>query len=111
MNIDRLTRLANYLRQLPVEDFDMNTWDECDSAGCIGWHAVDLFGKYSPLRSMGEQAKEALDLDYDRADDLFFPHDPIYFGATPTQAARVIEYLVKTGEVDWGIVQAELVEP
>jgi hypothetical protein len=124
---ERLRQLASFVRKLPEPQFNMHEsgeyWEtlECGSPVCIGGWGRRMFatGDRFDLLSFGV---EMLGLNRSQASDLFFPgyapgaeawadRGSTPYHATPKQAARVIDHLIATGEVDWSAAFAEAPEP
>ena len=55
-NIAKLQQLLDYVKSLPTERINMNTWadgldaNECGTSACLGGHATTLFPKEIQLR-------------------------------------------------------------
>lgn len=99
-----LTDLAEFLKVLPPEKFDMES--SCGSVCCIGgWvQKVNRAPIEEPLSrsvsKLGPSIRQASALCYaDTPDgsDIYYPA----WGATPKQAARAVEILRDEGIVDW----------
>ena len=115
MNAEFCLRVADAVEQLGTYTQSLFTRKmlrggrRCSTPGCIAGHAAFLLDGYAafwggyPFR---ERAQEAMGLDDIQAQELFQPR-PIGVGGSPSagQAAEVIRYMVKTGEVDWGWVR------
>lgn len=120
---DRLVMLRDFLATLPDEKFDMGdcgselwTHPDCGSPACIGGWARILYlprhERYLDLREVGDRY---LDLDAIKATDLFFPNGDNWLdgavNATAVQAARVLDHLLNTGNVDWAVAFQNPAEP
>lgn len=120
MNVLRIRALAAHMRHLPPElGYYQRVYftRECGTATCIAGHAAALFGDLDigdlavDSDHIDRRASEALGLDRLTACDLFsaipLPIEPLGGGharlvdPTPETAARVLEILADTGEVDW----------
>lgn len=109
---ERLRYVSDFLKKLPREQFNMNEagrWRDgemgwCRSPACIGGWARALFrfhAAYSELEAVGERL---FALPWDDAHALFYPGSTEgAYAATPSEAARVIDHLLATGEVDWSV--------
>lgn len=84
---------------------------DCGGAMCIGGAAEEFFGtdeeclKHESGTSFGAKL---LSLTYEDANKLFFPWEEFTiddFQITPEKAAQVVRHLIKTGEVDWSILE------
>ena len=102
----RLRQLADHIGGLPPERFDMHEW--CGTAVCMGGHSAALFG--------GEPHRQgdALGLTPSQEAALFLPSTSCClqawfdrgrtpFTATNSEAARVLDHLLETGEVNWAV--------
>lgn len=109
---ERLRRLSEHLKSLPHEQFDMRqTKFQCGSPSCIGGWALKLNGE-KPTGAWN--ATELPGLTHIQALHLFYPglefelrSNSSPYGATPQQAARVLDHLIETGNVDWSVAFAE----
>lgn len=126
MNKERLTQVAEWLEAgAPERRFNMNrlldisfatdTTNWCGTECCIAGYVVTRFAPEDVV--MMEQnsnadyfAGELLDLEPEKADQLFYPKDSHarqledWSAITPQQAATVVRNLVETGDVDWEII-------
>ena len=114
MNRENITKVRDVIAGLPSAEFDMRDWGnhECDTAACIGgWTARVVLND----RSLTERVcGDALGLTVGQRSTLFYPRgielpDGGYwspYDATPTQAVRVLDHLLATGEVDWNVALA-----
>jgi hypothetical protein len=104
MNVELLRKIAAVIQEKPAE-FDMNDWltvHSCGTSYCIGGWACKMTG--ADNYKFGA-AREALGLDQEEADLLFYCTDwPKQFHGsvdawkpTPEQAAARIEHFIKTG--------------
>lgn len=106
-------------------DFVRSDDHPCKTAACIGGHAVMLFGdapdgwtKPDSLpaamsrveawvgdpggaKCIGELAADLLGLKPAAAAGLFLPHGIFLPDITPSDAARTLRHLARTGRVDW----------
>jgi hypothetical protein len=101
-NVENITILIDYLRELPDENFAMNTWlnknHMCGTVGCIGGFTKLLLGDFDTMRDTGEK----LGITEDAADRLCYPDiEERYATVTREHAIRVLEHLRETGRVDW----------
>lgn len=119
MNVDRLTKIAEWLEagaphKKGVAKFDMSDYvvnDSCGTVCCIAGAACQFFTKsrYKTHQSFVEEnAPKILDLSEGEAEELFCAFDLQdemgFVGLskiTPAWAARCIRKLIATGEVDW----------
>lgn len=129
----RLEYLRDFLRRLPRERFyignyvstvlddikisaaDTAVLHQCGTAACIAGWAAHLFSPESVNAVCGSEqddwgeahyfAAGALGLTDEEACQLFVPLDSAtpWRDIAPTQAAAVIDHLLKTGEVDWSV--------
>lgn len=126
---ERLMRLRDFLAELPPEKFDMGDYivpgdddesdidiysvpikqavDVCGTAACIAGWAQVLF---NPTESQDEElARVALGLTEEEGQALFCPWTTEGSSVdrsedlTLTQAVRVIDHLLATGDVDWSV--------
>jgi hypothetical protein len=125
-NNERLTRLRDAVLDAP-DNFNMKSWADATGAdaplqitpamvvgktpgvtACLGGWASALFFPESNTVYVGkETAGKALGLTKSEADQLFYPcgifekcgQSP--YRSTNVQAARVLDHLIETGEVDW----------
>ena len=114
MNIERLNIIAEWLEagapeRHGITKFDMGEWNfttSCGTTCCIGGAAEIFFGL--PTNAPWEVLDEALGLDEETTNDLFFPYEvgDRWSAITPAWAARCIRKLIETGEVDWVGTQA-----
>jgi hypothetical protein len=99
----RLEQLADYLDNIPANDFNMRFWEQC-----IHGHACKLFardlGKYWG-KNGNEQDKvgEYLGLSHEQTFKLFNPGFFLMRTVTAREAAKVIRHLVLTGSVEWAV--------
>lgn len=109
---DRLLRLRDFLAELPAERFEMSNtgtllWENphCGSPACIGGWARILFVPWQDrFVGLTEVGFTRLGLSYGQADALFFPAGGWNaYSAMPAQAVKVLDHLIATGEVDWGV--------
>jgi hypothetical protein len=91
---DRDIRFGTTGDRLQPTHFNMRHW-HCGTCACIGGHAEAMFGH-----------PDALELDSDQEDELFYPSNPPlkYDEIQPADAAKVLRHLAETGEVDWSII-------
>jgi len=116
MDLVRIQALANHLRTIPREAFNMDMFlksnttiqdlNECRSCGCIAGWAVALFDPDFNLQTsqltIADKARRLLKLDTVEAQELFLPDESTAYSATPTRAANVLDYCVKhDGLIDW----------
>lgn len=112
---ERLEYLRDFLRELPSHKFTMQSWghnltkEHCGSPGCIcGW-TNSLFPESPLFIGDTDAAGLALGISWRAAKELFEPvveqreDYTVYRSATPTQAANVLDHLIRTGEVDWSV--------
>lgn len=115
---ERLEYLRDFLRErAPVELFDMGTCGDvddvpmawCQTPSCIGGWGRVLFNSPTGIEHVG---RTLLGLPEMKVDALFFPCGAglpqVGLGsmpnrATPTQAANVLDHLIRTGEVRWDL--------
>lgn len=121
---ERLMYLRDFLRQLPPDRFDMNRFayagegvdyisaervrTDCGTTACVAGWCVALFTDDADIDGSW-RARDLLALSDEQSSILFYanawdPEDeerPTYWGATPQDAANVLEHLIQTGEVDW----------
>ena len=125
MNVDNILKVADAIEHHSVPDmvFHMNyeftkspvveSADmkargigvrDCGAAACIiGWTNTVLPSS-GPIGSFS-RASQALGLDYDTAESLFYPENYrfSYDDVTSEQAASVLRKLASTGSVDWDV--------
>lgn len=123
MRLNNLTDLADLLRGLSNDEptdgigFDMrqsyldkeDTSLECGTACCIsGWvqHCNPELRGLDLIATVATLLPEPVvfgDATYSELDELCFPNNNSSYawGATPQQAARVVEILRDTGKCDW----------
>lgn len=118
MNVENIKRVRDHIASLPPERFDMTVYgghvtedgdvvedlradvSDCGTVACIcGW-TVAIFGVGEGLDDQSA-ACEVLGLTEMQGDLLFIP-DPRN-GRTSADAARVLDHLIATGEVDWSV--------
>lgn len=133
MNIPNLQRLADDLRAKSQDQFHLGFWfgravllndlvtPACQTCACIAGDALMLFAPDKPvlLGDVAFRARKHLGLNTRQAQDLFnplrcydagdqqsyqIPAGRSYVSITPQEAAKVIDHLIATGEVDWRIV-------
>lgn len=115
---ERLEYLRDFLRErAPVELFDMGTCGDvedvpkawCQTPACIGGWGRVLFNSRTSIEHVG---RTLLGLSEEDVTVLFFPSGAgralVGRGdapnrATPTQAANVLDHLLRTGDVDWSV--------
>jgi len=119
INRERIRELRDHIADLPADKLNMRTWSRnhsCDTAACIGGWAERLFvtvdhpwsaDTYDALGLTGAQGTALCYPEYRGPGEA--PENP--YSATPTQAARVLDILDKTGEVRWDLAMAEALEP
>ena len=111
MNVENILKVADAIEQHSIPDlgFNMSVWKEaaspwrrdmsghnCRTVACIAGWTVALFPD--------DDAADALGMDDDRADLLFYPRGWINGSAFPSsRAVAVLRHLAATGEVDWSI--------
>lgn len=93
---ERLEYLRDFLRELPPERFDMAIVEEhreCGTVACIAGWRDHLFGDCDVFPPTANHA------------ELFMPRGwcDRSFAPTPTQAANVLDHLLRTGDVDWSV--------
>lgn len=71
-------------------------------------HAFCLCPGRTGLLGLTEVGFTRLGLSYGQVDALFFPDGDMgdggnAYSATPAQAVKVLDHLIATGEVDWGV--------
>jgi hypothetical protein len=103
-NVENITTLIDYLRKLPDENFNMNTWLErghaCGTVGCIGGYTELLFDTGGLLQDIADK----LGITPDAADQLCYPDiEERYKSVTRERAIHVLDYLRDTGRVDWSV--------
>jgi hypothetical protein len=117
MNRERILALADLIEEQPHTDeeadegFTMESiTHDCGTPACIaGWAAWEALGRqrgdlYSIHTDLDAKAREFLDIDPLKAEDLFYPPFPIvYATVTPSEAAATLRHLAETGEVDWSV--------
>lgn len=127
MNIERINALADLIEQQPQSlhddqpGFNMNRFvHHCGTPSCIaGWAAWEALQRPANIqetwregeryRDVEDEAREYLGIDAETAGRLFWGTDGIKLEPiTKEQAARVLRHLAQTGEVDWSIVEAEI---
>lgn len=114
MNIERLTQVRDWLAAGGDEEtvsFDMEAyiihkkeedgWPSCATTCCIGGYIELKWGKVGEIRPeylVGLTTKQWYSLCFPSSNlsDGSSPYD-----ATAEQAAKVVDHLIKTGEVDW----------
>lgn len=105
MNIDRIRELAIHLRSIQPEMFDMDCWGYggCRMAACIAGHASRLWPQDYQYSTIADHAAYVLDLDQGIADQLFLPDMSLdeFLHVTPGTAAKVLDHLADTGDVEW----------
>ena len=109
MNRENIKKVRDHIAGLPSSQFGMRLWHtetECGTCCCIGgWTGAILLDDLDADRW---DAAEALGLTDLASHRLFYPtaascrRNP--WDATPPQAVRVLDHLLKTGEVDWSII-------
>jgi hypothetical protein len=125
MNIERLVELYHFVKAAPDEKVAMEYWitevgtdrtpmdagetagefySRCGTAACLAGHAVVLFSpefNKSDLQSE-DQARCLLDLDYNTADDLFFPAGENSWTCSKEEALARLQTLIETngGSID-----------
>jgi hypothetical protein len=121
---ERLMYLRDFLRRLPSERFDMNYFAYsaeldsihvsaeqvragCGTTACIAGWCEALFTDNLDVHGT-TPAQGLLGLSDGNSSSLFYANDTedgrlAYWDATPTQAANVLDNLLKTGVVDWGV--------
>ncbi len=120
LNIERLTLLRDTIQSLDPSRFTMADWvlntnfpqdlvHNCNTAGCIGGWAEGLFfPKDSNVHPL--EVAEALGLDTDQKEILFFPLREDLPGSanistiTQAEAVETLGRLISTGNVDWSHV-------
>ncbi len=123
MNIERMKKLADHLRNLDSSSqmgFDMDGWydedaldwrgEECKSVACIAGHAVGLFGSINIRMTnlaIRDMAQKHLDFTNRQADELFTPFLPPVSSwqytrrrVSPEDAANALERMIK-GKKPW----------
>lgn len=130
LNVENLTRLRDTILAVP-DQFDMEHWardasgnsttrdqllaHNCGTAACIGgWASVIFFQESAdpdPVMVSEYEVAEVLGIEDWQADQMFFPARRTPDGNCPyqttnVQAARVIDHLIETGEVDWEVAFA-----
>lgn len=113
MHRERLERLAEYLRSILEDRFDMAangpyyaTGTYMGEAGSLPGLAVQLFGNaadYQKAYSCHTYARELLGLTHAQAGELFLCYgwSLILSEVTKEQAIGAVEYLAQTGLVAW----------
>lgn len=122
MNKRRLKVISDWLRagaphKKGIDGFDMEISfgksyenPDCGTVACIGGAAICFFErKFDPTKEvdaycLDSRAGHLLELDHDRASQLFFPNQwggPELEEITTEWAANCIDHLIETGEVDW----------
>ena len=117
MNKENLQRMADYIRTIPQEKFDMGLWrngqeyePECDSVGCVIGHCtvldaenIENFIGFRDRIDFAKWSQFFTGIDADSAAWYWcFDGDWHYRDNTPEGAARRIEWLIKNGvPEDW----------
>lgn len=90
--------------------------NDCGTSACVAGWAVTLFSSYRHLTSgWKEEAVQVLGITRNMANELFFPSPTCAPGLHPSWAnhtsqvpprgvAMVLDHLLLTGEVDWGVM-------
>ena len=121
MNVENIKRLIKHLQKEEVDYNQRFLRYDCGSPACIAGHAAYLCNlektkrdksvvrfEYLNQTKIALEAEEFLELEQDAmlADELFRPFP---FGRAPSKrdAIKVLEHLIETGEVDWGICLQE----
>lgn len=119
MNEQRINQLINYLRTnfcevgfnmesfAPVGDLVDYSGHNCGTSCCLAGHVLIQAGISTSSFLIDSVAAEYLGLSEIQSTRLFTPVslknlDP--YSATPEQAIKVLEHLLATGEVDWGVM-------
>jgi len=117
MNVRNLQRMANYIRTIPQEQFDMSNYrnvrsktPECNSVGCVIGHCTildkKLFEKHSKEAVYNQQflywSEDYTGLSPDSKWDWCFSAFWQKLDNTPEGAALRIEWLIEKGcPEDW----------
>lgn len=110
MNIEKIKATAALLRKTSPSKFDMAAFAytkfDCGTCACIaGWVYISDHPNVLNVRKADfeafDYARDALGLTQEQAVTLFLPPNMSVMRATPEEAARVLDNLVATGEVDW----------
>ena len=107
MRVDRLEIIRDRVLAEP-EKLDMSSY-HCGTSHCIAGWATWLFAEGDArLAESPEMAQELLGLTNDQADNLFYPPawqlaGKFWEEITAPHAAKVIDHLISTGEVDWRV--------
>jgi hypothetical protein len=119
VNTERLRELAEHLRSVSPEKFDMGRW--CGTACCIAGHTIRLAGERpNERRDLGgftnrrdaqgyfltyqSAAMEWLDIPWGVSEELMVPKHAIAYHALPQEAAVVVDHLAENGWVNWDII-------
>lgn len=132
MNKDRIRQLAEHLRKPETAGhFNMEYFcgtipdgetrgasvgeviHACGTVACIAGHALALFAPMTEITGwMVDAGAEALEIDDEEVTDALFTPEGLEMGngvnaykATNLQAARVLDHLAETGEVDWSVAK------
>lgn len=121
MNRENIQKVRDVIAGLPPRRFDMSDYSSgpsdyptapellhgCGTAACIAGWAAALADPDSkrPLNSRAiYDAQDWFGLDHAQADQLFCPQSislADWHKITRSHAARVLDHLLATGEVDW----------
>ncbi len=98
---ERMMKLRDRLANMPPNEFSMTNW--CGTACCIGGLSEMMFG----IQQTEMMAGRVIGLGDEQSKALFYPwkgttttYDEAKF-FSPTQAVRVLDHLIETGDVDW----------
>lgn len=122
MNVENILKVADAIEQHSIPDLGFNMGGfvstsrpdlsnhGCGTTACIaGWTVAVICGQTLLPRWQGDiehDAIEALSIDEDVADALFFPSNEeqnLDVRKTPTDAVRTLRHLAATGEVNWDL--------
>ena len=99
---DNMIALRNHLAVVPTHLFDMAQW-HCGAAACIGGWAENLF--FNGVNTPEEVVAKTLGLTRRQGFLLFYPSGSIMANATNTDAVKVIDHYLATGEADWSVAR------
>lgn len=129
MNAENLRILADHVEKLPMleknksphskrttDAFSMGTWHNmkkmgCGAVACLGgWSSMlfltpdqqsDVLEERQSLGGENRLIRDALGLNSEQMELLFYPKTAYWEDIQPAQAASVVRNLIATGKVDW----------